>query len=74
MNRKFIYFGLALIGVAFFVNSQKWKGYVYPDKNNLSQVIELGEFKTEDECNATAINALRRVSSVSAGDYECHKE
>ena len=43
------------------------------DKNNLSKVIKLGEFKTEEECNAAAIKTLRRVSSISAGDYECHK-
>ena len=74
MNNKYFYWGLALVVVIYFASSQKWKGYAYPDKNNLSKVIELGEFKTEDECNAAAINTLRRVSSVSAGDYECHKD
>ena len=54
-------------------NLQKWRGYAYPDKNNLSKFIELGEFKSEDECNAAAVNTLRRVSSLSAGDYECHR-
>jgi hypothetical protein len=74
MNKKYLYFGLAFGVVIYLASSQKWKGYAYPDKNNLSKVIELGEFKTEDECNAAAINTLRRVSSVSAGDYECHKD
>jgi hypothetical protein len=74
MNKKYLYLGLALIMVVYLASSQKWKGYAYPDKNNLSKVIELGEFKTEDECNAAAINTLRRVSSVSAGDFECHKD
>ena len=74
MNKKYLYFGLALVPIIYFANSQKWKGYAYPDKNNLSKVIELGEFRTEDECNAAAINTLRRVSSISAGDYECHKD
>jgi hypothetical protein len=74
LNKKYLYWGLALVVVLYLANSQKWKGYAYPDKNNLSNVIELGEFKTEDECNAAAINTLRRVSSVSAGDYECHKD
>jgi hypothetical protein len=74
MNTRYLYLGLALVAVIYFANSQKWEGYVYPDKNNLSKVIELGEFKTEDECNAAAINTLRRISSMSAGDYECHKE
>jgi hypothetical protein len=74
MKKKYLYWGLALVVVLYLANSEKWKGYAYPDKNNLSNVIELGEFKTEDECNAAAINTLRRVSSVSAGDYECHKD
>jgi hypothetical protein len=73
INTRYIYFGLALLAVFYLANSQKWVGYAYPDKNNLSKVIELGEFKTEDECNAAAIKTLRRVSSISAGDYECHK-
>ncbi len=58
----------------YFVNSQKWIGYAYPEKNNLSKVIESGAFKTEDECNAAAIKTIRRVSSIGAGDYECDKE
>lgn len=74
MNKGYLYWGLAVIAFIYLANSQKWKGYAYPDKNNLSKVIELGEFKTEDECNAAAINTLRRLSSVSAGDYECHKD
>jgi len=74
MNKKYLYLGFALVAVIYFANSQKWKGYAYPNKNNLSNVIELGEFKTEDDCSAAAINTLRRVSSVSTGDYECHKE
>lgn len=74
MNKKYLYFGIALVAIIYFANSQKWKGYAYPDKNNLSKVIELGEFRTEDECSAAAINTLRRVSSVSVGDYECHKD
>jgi hypothetical protein len=74
MSKKYLYLGLALAAVIYFTNSPKWKGYAYPDKNNLSNVIELGEFKTEDECNAAAISTLRRVSSVNAGDFECHKD
>jgi hypothetical protein len=74
MNKKLIYWGIPLAIVFYLAFPQKWRGYAYPDKNNLSNVIELGEFKTEDECNAAAINTLRRVSSVSTGDYECHKE
>jgi hypothetical protein len=75
MNKKYLYWGLFLVAIFYFVNSQKkWMGFAYPDKNNLSKVIELGEFKTEEECNAAAMKTLRRVSSIGAGDYECHKK
>jgi hypothetical protein len=71
---KYLYWAVAIAIIIYLMNPPKWRGYAYPDKNNLSNVIELGEFKTEDECNAAAINALRRVSSISMGDYECHKD
>lgn len=73
MSKNYLYLGLVFLAAFYFASSQKWKGYAYPDKNNLSKVIELGEFKTEDDCNAAAVNTLRRVSSVTAGDYECHR-
>jgi hypothetical protein len=73
MNKKFIYLGLFFAIVIYLVFPQTWKGYVYPDKSNLSKFIELGEFRSEEECSAAAVNTLRRVSSISAGDYECHR-
>jgi hypothetical protein len=73
MNKKFVYWGLFLAIVIYLAFPQKWKGYAYPDKNNLSKFIELGEFKSEDECNAAAVSTLRRLGSLSAGDYECHR-
>jgi hypothetical protein len=74
LNRKFLLIGLAIVAGIYLINPPKWRGYAYPNKNNLSNSIYLGEFKSQDECNAAAINTLRRVSSVSAGDYECHKD
>lgn len=73
-NKNYLYWGLVILIVFYFASSKKWKGYAYPDKHNLSKVIELGEFKSEEECNAVALNTLRRVSSISAGDYECQKD
>ena len=58
--------------VIYLVFPQKWTVYVYPDKHNLSKVITLEDFKSVEECNAAVVNTLRRVSSLSAGDYECH--
>jgi len=73
-NKKIVIVGLLVVIVVYSFNSSKWRGYAYPDKNNLSNSIYLGEFKNEDECNAAAINTLRRASNVNVGDYECHKD
>lgn len=71
-NKNFLIVCLVFL-VVYIAIPTKWYGYAYPDKNNLSRVLDLGQFKSEDECIAAAINALRRASSPSLGDYECHK-
>ena len=43
----------------------------YPNKNNLSEPLNTGSYKSLEECRASAINALNKMSSVSSGDYEC---
>lgn len=50
---------------------EEWEGFVYPNKNNLSEHINIGSYKSLEECRASAVNALNKISSVSAGDYEC---
>ena len=50
---------------------EEWEGFVYPNKNNLSEHINIGSYKSLKECRVSAINALNKISSVSAGDYEC---
>jgi hypothetical protein len=62
-----IFVAIALSGC--FKN--EWEGFVYPNKNNLSDNINIGVYKSLEECRASAINALTKISSVSAGDYEC---
>lgn len=75
ISTKYLYWALIIFAALYLLQAKKyWTGYAYPDKNNLSNVIELGKFKSQNECDAAAINTLRRVSSVSAGDYECHKD
>jgi hypothetical protein len=74
VNRNYLLIAVGLLLAIYYLYPEKWRGYAYPKKDNLSNSIYLGEFKSEDECNVAAINTLRRVSSVSAGDYECHKD
>lgn len=49
----------------------EWEGFVYPNKNNLSEHISIGSYGSLEECRASAINALNKISSVHDGDYEC---
>lgn len=60
---------LALVMSGWF--SEEWEGFVYPNKNNLSEDIYLGAYKSLEECRASAISSLKKISSASAGDYEC---
>lgn len=48
-----------------------WQAYVYPDRNDLTQVLEMGSFKTFEQCQQAAINSLRTLGLADAGDYEC---
>lgn len=49
----------------------EWEGFVYPNKNNLSEHINIGSYDSLEECRASAINVLNKISSSSLGDYEC---
>lgn len=65
---------ITTVVVAFAVSGcfkEEWEGFIYPNKNNLSEHINIGTYKSLEECRASAINALNKISSVSAGDYEC---
>lgn len=60
---------LAIVGLKKCTDS--WTGIVYPDKSNLSNFKNIGEFKSLDECRNEAIYFLRRISAQSSGDFEC---
>ncbi|MGJ0515371.1 MAG: hypothetical protein ACR65O_06405 [Methylomicrobium sp.] len=49
----------------------EWEGFIYPNKDNLSEHITIGSYKSLEECRTSAISALNKISSVSSGDYEC---
>ena len=50
---------------------ETWHGFIYPDKNNLTDHRNLGTYESLEECRTSALRALKNFSSVSAGDYEC---
>lgn len=73
ITKSAAYISLTL-GFAMFVSGcfrEEWEGFVYPNRNNLGEHVYIGTYKTLEECRASAIDALTRISSVSAGDYEC---
>jgi len=52
-------------------HSGKWTGWIYPDANDLTVSIKLGEFRDFEACQAAAINNLRSMRAADGGDYEC---
>ena len=51
--------------------TDSWTGIVYPDRSNLSNFKNIGEFKSIDECRNELIYFLRKISAQSSGDFEC---
>ncbi|QWD79262.1 hypothetical protein ICV01_06315 [Polynucleobacter sp. MWH-Spelu-300-X4] len=72
-NKKLIFISSLVLIVVYSITSSKWHGYAYPDKNNLSNGLYLGEFKNEHECTAAAINSLKKIGKIGSGHFECHK-
>lgn len=62
---------VCLLVVALAGCGETWEGFVYPDKIDLTQHLNIGTYKSLEECRASALAELREVSSVEAGDYEC---
>ncbi|WP_298697396.1 hypothetical protein [uncultured Brevundimonas sp.] len=47
-----------------------WKGWVYPNRDDLTSDVPLGRFTSLEECRATATEALFALKALQ-GDYEC---
>lgn len=64
---------LAGISLAFaysrYQERNRWKGWVYPDRNNLAIFDQLGEFESLEACRQSALNHPRYYGNKS--DYEC---
>ena len=73
MKKNIIFIGI-VIAVVLFINSfdDTWESFLYPDKNNLSVHIELGEFGSLEDCR-DAILGHARMKGMIIGtyDYEC---
>ncbi len=52
--------------------SERWEGFVYPNRENLSNFIVTGRFDTLDDCRASSMDILKKLK-IRNGDYECGK-
>lgn len=50
---------------------EKWEGFVYPNKNDLTADKYIGTYGSLESCRAAAWEMLSKISSMEAGDYEC---
>ena len=53
-----------------------WQGWIYPNKNDLTDDIAIGRFPTLEQCRSSATSLLKRQSTLAdgekiQGDYEC---
>lgn len=69
---------ILLIGINLISGCSKeakgWAGVVYPNRHDLSEgVIQIGEFKNEDDCYDFAIETLAGLDKRSEGDCECYE-
>jgi hypothetical protein len=53
--------------------SDTWEGFVYPNKNDLTQHRNLGSFSSLEACRAAAKGLLASLHALERGDYECGK-
>lgn len=69
-----------ILVVAFVAGCDKpqWQGWVYPDRNDLTDDIPIGAFSTLGQCGASAKAIIIRLEErrdedgeLIQGDYEC---
>jgi hypothetical protein len=66
---------LALI-VAFIVGAgagcfqEEWSGFVYPNKNNLTNHRAIGNFSSLEQCRSASVSLIKNSKWRNA-DYEC---
>lgn len=66
---KYIY-GL-FVALSLSGCSQEWRGFAYPNKNDLSKHIEVGKFDSLEKCRDASVDKLQMMGKRYEGDYEC---
>jgi hypothetical protein len=50
-----------------------WLATVYPDKDDLSTSLTLGEWETLQDCGVASLRVLEGLHKLRTGDFECGK-
>ena len=63
----------AVVGTILLTGcAEKWDGFVYPNKHDLTNHLAIGQFATLEQCRHFALLVLNTAPlHPSAGDYEC---
>ncbi len=65
---------ILLASILFGCNSgDTWNCVVYPDRENLTESLQIGNFNSLQECGIAALKTLDRLHASERGDYECGK-
>ena len=48
-----------------------WQALVYPDRDNLTDHLSIGEFQNLEECRDHAVAWIEDRNLSKVGDYEC---
>ena len=67
---------LALVVLALMLGfvgcrRERWSGWAYPDKTDLTASVVVGDFETLNACRVASTERLRMLNSLETGDYEC---
>lgn len=67
----FCFIVMLLFGISGCSSSDNWRGYIYPDKDHLTEDVFIGEFDSLESCRARALSELEKINALDSGDYEC---
>jgi hypothetical protein len=61
---------LMVAALAAWACSERWDGFVYPEKANLLEVRNIGTYSSLEDCRRAARSVLAALDATT-GDFEC---
>jgi hypothetical protein len=62
---------LTLVLLLYAGCTDRWEGFVYPDKNDHTPQHSFGPFASLQDCRAAARDMLAAFQALERGDYAC---